>query len=113
MCLAIPGKLLSVEGDDPAFRLGRVDFCGINKIVNLMFTPDAEPGDFLLVHVGFAVSRMGEEEAQRTYQDLKQIGALAEEDIRIVRDGLNGAVGEKSAGFVTSHSVDVSGKGRR
>lgn len=81
MCLAIPGKLLSVEGDDPAFRVGRVEFCGTNKTVNLMLTPDAQPGDFLLVHVGFAISRVDEAEAQRTFEDLKQIGALTEEDI--------------------------------
>ncbi len=81
MCLAVPGKLLSVEGDDPAFRVGRVDFCGIKKTVNLAFTPDAVPGDFLLVHVGFALTRVDEEEARRTYQYLAQIGALGEEGL--------------------------------
>jgi hydrogenase expression/formation protein HypC len=81
MCLAVPGKLLSVEGDDPAFRVGRVDFCGIKKTVNLAFTPDAKPGDFLLVHVGFALTRIDEEEAHRTFQYLAQIGALAEEGL--------------------------------
>lgn len=79
MCLAVPGRLESIEGDDPAFRMGRVDFCGIKKTVNLAYTPEAAPGDFLLVHVGFAVARMDAEEARRTYQYLKQIGALAEE----------------------------------
>ncbi|MGA2880762.1 MAG: HypC/HybG/HupF family hydrogenase formation chaperone [Bryobacteraceae bacterium] len=81
MCLAVPGKLLSIEGDDPAFRVGRVDFCGVKKTVNLAFTPDASPGDFLLVHVGFALTRVDEEEARRTYQYLSQIGALAEEGL--------------------------------
>ena len=81
MCLAVPGKLLSIEGDDPAFRLGRVDFCGIKKTVNLAFTPDAAPGDFLLVHVGFALTRVDEDEARRTYQYLEQIGALQEEGL--------------------------------
>ena len=81
MCLAVPGKLLSVEGDDPAFRIGRVDFCGIKKTVNLAFTPDAAPGDFLLVHVGFALTRVDEDEARRTYQYLAQIGVLAEEGL--------------------------------
>ena len=83
MCLAVPGKLLSIEGDDPAFRLGRVDFCGVKKTVNLAFTPDAAPGDFLLVHVGFALTRVDEEEARRTYQYLEQIGALQEEGLAI------------------------------
>jgi hydrogenase expression/formation protein HypC len=81
MCLAVPGKLLSVEGDDPAFRVGRVDFCGVRRTVNLAFTPDAEPGDFLLVHVGFALTRVDEEEARCAYQYLAQIGALAEEGL--------------------------------
>jgi hydrogenase expression/formation protein HypC len=81
MCLAVPGKLLSVEGEDPAFRIGRVDFCGVKRSVNLAFTPDAAPGDYLLVHVGFALTRVGEEEAQRTYQYLAQIGALSEEGL--------------------------------
>ncbi|HEV8041453.1 MAG TPA: HypC/HybG/HupF family hydrogenase formation chaperone [Bryobacteraceae bacterium] len=81
MCLAVPGRLLSIEGDDPAFRVGRVDFCGVKRTVNLAFTPDAEPGDFLLVHVGFALTRVDEEEAHRTYQYLAQIGALAEEGL--------------------------------
>lgn len=81
MCLAVPGRLLSIEGDDPAFRVGRVDFCGVKRAVNLAFTPDAEPGDFLLVHVGFALTRVDEQEARRTYQYLAQIGALAEEGL--------------------------------
>jgi hydrogenase expression/formation protein HypC len=89
MCLAVPGKLLTVEGDDPAFRVGRVDFCGVKRTVNLAFTPDAEPGDFLLVHVGFALTRVDEEEARRTYQYLAQIGALAEEGLApLDREGL-------------------------
>jgi hydrogenase expression/formation protein HypC len=78
MCLAVPGKLLSVEGEDRAFRVGRVDFCGVKRTVSLALTPDAEAGDFLLVHVGFALMRVDEEEARRTYRYLAQIGALAE-----------------------------------
>lgn len=113
MCLAVPGKLLSIEGDDPAFRMGLVDFCGVNKTVNLMFTPDAQPGDYLLVHVGFAVNRMDAGEAQRTYQDLMQIGALAEEDVRLPNGGFIETEGEESAGFVTSDSVDLLAKGHR
>ncbi len=79
MCLAVPGRVLSVEDGDPAFRTGNVDFCGVRKTVNLAFTPEVAPGDFVLVHVGFAISTIDEEEAQRTYQYLAQIGALEEE----------------------------------
>jgi len=79
MCLAIPGRVLSVEGDDPAFRAGSVDFCGVRKTINLAFTPEVQPGDFVLVHVGFALTRIDEEEAARTYAYLAQTGALEEE----------------------------------
>lgn len=81
MCLAVPGRVVSVEGADPAFRSGNVDFCGIRRIVNLAFTPDVVPGDFVLVHVGFALTRIDEEEAARTFQYLAQIGALEEEGL--------------------------------
>jgi hydrogenase expression/formation protein HypC len=81
MCLAVPGQILSVEGDDPAFRSANVDFCGIRKTVNLAFTPEAIPGDFVLVHVGFAISRIDQEEAARTFKYLEDMGALAEEGL--------------------------------
>ena len=79
MCLAVPGRILNVDGDDPAFRSANVDFCGVRKTVSLSFTPEARPGDFVLVHVGFAISRIDEEEAARTFRYLEHIGALAEE----------------------------------
>ena len=80
MCLAVPGRVLTIEGDDPAFRSGTVDFCGVRKTVNLAFTPEVQLGDFVLVHVGFAISRINEEEAHRTFTYLQQIGALTEEE---------------------------------
>ena len=81
MCLAVPGKVLSVEGDDAAFRTGYVDFCGVRRNVNLAFTPEVNPGDFVLVHVGFALSKVDQEEAERTYRYLVEIGALEEEGL--------------------------------
>jgi hydrogenase expression/formation protein HypC len=81
MCLAVPGKVLSVEEGDPAFRTGNVDFCGVRKTVNLAFTPEVVVGDFVLVHVGFAISTVDEEEAARTYRYLTEIGALEEEGL--------------------------------
>jgi len=78
MCLAIPGKILSQ--DDLGFaRTGRVDFGGIVRQVRLDFVPEAAPGDYVLVHVGFAISRIDEEEAQRTYEALSELGALQDE----------------------------------
>jgi hydrogenase expression/formation protein HypC len=96
MCLAVPGKLLTVEGEDPAFRTGRVDFCGVKRTVNLAFTPDAAPGDYLLVHVGFALTLVDEEEARRTYQYLAQIGALAEEGLVAAAEQGLGALAEEA-----------------
>lgn len=83
MCLAMPGLVMNIEGDDPAFRCANVDFCGIRKKVNLAFTPEVVTGDFVLVHVGFAISRIDSDEAARTFRYLEQIGALAEEGITV------------------------------
>ena len=65
MCLAIPGKLIEITSDH-GIRTGRVNFGGIVKQVCLEYTPDADPGDYVLVHVGFALSKVGEAEAERT-----------------------------------------------
>jgi hydrogenase expression/formation protein HypC len=81
MCLAVPGEILQIDGSDAAFRVGLVDFCGVRRTVNLSFTPEAETGDFVLVHVGFSISRVDREEAARTYRYLAEIGALAEEGL--------------------------------
>ncbi len=81
MCLAVPGKVLTVEEGDAAFRSGSVDFCGVRRTVNLAFTPEVRPGDFVLVHVGFALTRVDEEEAARTFQYLSEIGALKDEGL--------------------------------
>lgn len=81
MCLAVPGRVLTIDGEDPAFRSGHVDFCGVRKTVNLAFTPEAKAGDYVLVHVGFAISRIDETEAAKTFRYLKEIGALEEEGL--------------------------------
>ena len=75
MCLAIPGKVVSVEGDD-IMRTARVDFGGVVKEINLAYTPDAKPGEYLLVHVGFAISKIDEAEARKVFEDLEQIDKL-------------------------------------
>jgi hydrogenase expression/formation protein HypC len=78
MCLAIPGRILSIEGEDPAFRGGRVDFAGVIKRVNLSYVPDARVGDFVLVHVGFAISTVDETEAAKVFEYLAEMGELSE-----------------------------------
>ena len=80
MCLAVPGRLIEVMDEgDLAFRRGKVDFGGIRKEVNLAYTPEAEVGKYVLVHVGFAISVIDEAEAQRVFQYLEELGALKEE----------------------------------
>ena len=80
MCLAVPGRVVEIiDGDDIAFRVGKVDFGGIRKEVNLAYTPEAEVGTYVLVHVGFAISVIDEDEAQRVFQVLEEMGAVKEE----------------------------------
>jgi len=75
MCLAVPGKLLETQVISDS-RLGVVDFGGTKRSVFLDFVPEAEVGDYVLVHVGFAISRIDEQEARRTYELLERIGML-------------------------------------
>jgi hydrogenase expression/formation protein HypC len=78
MCLAVPGKVISIEGDDPILRAGKVNFGGVIKRVNLSYVPEAKAGDYVIVHVGFALSIVDEDEAQRVFEYLKTIGELSE-----------------------------------
>ena len=78
MCLAVPGKILSVSGDEPLMRAGKVSFGGIVKDVNLAFVPEAAVGDYVLVHVGCAISRLDEQEAMRVFEYLRQMDELSE-----------------------------------
>ncbi|NDV63085.1 HypC/HybG/HupF family hydrogenase formation chaperone [Puniceicoccales bacterium CK1056] len=78
MCLAVPGKIVEVIGDDPIFRSGRVSFGGIIKQVSLACVPDAVVDDYVLVHVGMALSKVDEEEAKEVFSYLDQMGELEE-----------------------------------
>ena len=79
MCLAIPGKILSISGDDPFMRMGRVSFGGVVKEACLAYVPEAQVGDYTIVHVGFALNIIDEEEAHKTLELLHEIGAIEEE----------------------------------
>jgi hydrogenase expression/formation protein HypC len=79
VCLAVPGKVLSVTGDDPILRTGRVDFGGVVKEIQLAYVPEVAPGDYVLVHVGFAITILDEAEAGRVFRALDALGALADE----------------------------------
>ncbi len=78
MCLAIPGKIESITGDDPLTRVGRVNFGGIVKEASLAYVPEAQVGDYVIVHVGFAISRLDEAEASQVFDYLRQMDELAE-----------------------------------
>ncbi len=78
MCLAVPGKIVSVDGQDPLLRTGRVDFSGTIKQINLAYVPEAKVGDYVLVHVGFAINTIDEAEANKVFEYLREMGELAD-----------------------------------
>ena len=78
MCLAIPGKIVGLL--DGPVKMAKVDFGGVSREVCLEYLPEAQLGDYVMVHVGFAISQVDPEEAERTYQALRDLGQLAELD---------------------------------
>jgi hydrogenase expression/formation protein HypC len=75
MCLAIPGRIVEITEDpDPALRQGKVDFSGVRKEVSLAFTPEARTGDYVIVHVGFALNVVDEAEANKIFEILANMG---------------------------------------
>ncbi|MCB2154978.1 HypC/HybG/HupF family hydrogenase formation chaperone [bacterium] len=82
MCLAVPGKVLSIDESDPLMRMSKVSFGGIVKDISLAYTPEAKVEDYVIVHVGFALRTIDEEEANSVFEYLEQMGELEE-----IRDG--------------------------
>ena len=78
MCLAIPGQILDAQ-ESGGGRMGRIQFGGIVRSVRLDFVPEAEIGDYVMVHVGFAITRVDPEEAARTLEYLRQMGEISDE----------------------------------
>jgi hydrogenase expression/formation protein HypC len=79
MCLAVPGKVMDIAGDDPLLRTGKVSFGGIVKDVNLACVPEVKVGDYVIVHAGLAISILDEKEAAITLEYLDQIDLLGRE----------------------------------
>ena len=77
MCLAVPGKIVEVTGDTPLARRARVSFGGVVKDISLAYVPDARPGQYVIVHVGFAISRIDEQEAQRLVGKMQEDGVTS------------------------------------
>jgi len=80
MCLAVPGKIISIENDEEFARSGRVSFGGILKEVNLSLVPEAGIGNYVLVHAGFAINSIDEKEANQTFEYLRQIEQLGDSE---------------------------------
>ena len=78
MCLAIPGKIENITGDDPITRMGRINFGGVIKEASLAYVPEVQVGDYVIVHVGFALSKVDEEEAHKVFEYLRQMEELGE-----------------------------------
>ena len=78
MCLAIPGKVESISGSDQLSRVGKVNFGGVLKEVSLAYVPEVKVGDYVIVHVGFALSRLDEAEAHKAFEYLKEMENLGE-----------------------------------
>jgi hydrogenase expression/formation protein HypC len=78
MCLAIPGKIESITGDEPMARTGRINFGGVVKEACLAYVPEVKVGDYVIVHVGFALSKVDEAEAHKIFEYLRQMDELGE-----------------------------------
>ena len=76
MCLAVPGKVVEIEENDLGLNMGVVRFGGIKRRVSLACVPDAVVGDYVVVHVGFAISKIDEQEAQQVFRTLREMGEL-------------------------------------
>ena len=92
MCLAVPGRIIRLDERDGTL-MSEVDFGGVKKDVCLQYIPDAAVGDYVMVHVGFAIQRLDEESALRTLQEFEHLGVLKEE----FGDGF--AIAAKQAGL--------------
>ncbi len=73
MCLAVPGRIIEIRAQDPLLRTARVDFGGVVKEISLAYAPQARCGDYILAHVGFALTVIDEAEAARTLEALREV----------------------------------------
>ena len=79
MCLAVPGQVREIYDDVAGIRMGRVNFGGIEKDVCLAYMPDLSVGDYTVVHVGFAITKVDEDAARKTLEMFRELGVLDEE----------------------------------
>jgi hydrogenase expression/formation protein HypC len=88
MCLGIPGKVIEIH-DAAGLQMGRVDFGGVRKEACLAYVPEVKLGDYVIIHVGFAISRVDEDEAVKTLEILAQMGDMMEQELATMGPGMN------------------------
>lgn len=76
MCLAVPGKIINISGDDLLSRMGKINFSGIQKEISLAYLPEAKINDYVIVHAGFAISMIDEEEAIKSLKSFQELDDL-------------------------------------
>jgi hydrogenase expression/formation protein HypC len=81
MCLGVPGKVIEITPNPLGMTMGKVSFAGIVKDVCLAYTPDVQIGEYVVVHVGFAISQVDEQEAMKVFEYLEEMDELAELEI--------------------------------
>jgi hydrogenase expression/formation protein HypC len=114
VCLGVPGKVLTVEENAQGMIMGTVSFGGVIKEICLAYVPEAKPGDYVIVHAGFAISIIDEQEAGETFEILRQMGELA--DLEEESEGAPAAVQDPGPGSPGDRSDGTSrppGSGRR
>ncbi len=79
MCLGIPGKVIAITNEDELYRTGTIDFHGVRKEISLAYVPEAQVGEYVIVHAGFAISVVDETEAQEVFTYLKEMNELSNE----------------------------------
>jgi len=79
MCLAVPGKVISIDESNPELKMAKVNFSGVSKEVCIQWLPDVNIGDYVLVHVGFALNKIDEKDAEETLRILREMGDIEEE----------------------------------
>ena len=87
MCLGVPGEVIEITPNPLGMTMGKASFGGIIKEICLAYTPEVQVGDYVIVHVGFAISKVDEEEAQKTFAYLREMGELAELQVTQPEEG--------------------------
>jgi hydrogenase expression/formation protein HypC len=114
VCLGVPGKVLTVEENAQGMIMGTVSFAGVNKEICLAYLPEAKPDDYVIVHAGFAISIINEQEAEETFEILRRMGELA--DLEEAGEGAPGAAanpGPAPPDDRPAGSLPLPGSGRR